>query len=48
MMRSVPDLPLIILMMIRVQRSDRADARRMDELSDEELAELNRQHLQRG
>ncbi|MDP5227295.1 MULTISPECIES: cytochrome c oxidase assembly protein [Arthrobacter] len=44
----VVDLPLIILMMVRFQRADRADARRIDELSDEELEELNRRHLHRG
>jgi len=44
----VVDLPLIVLMMIRFQRTDRADAQAIDDLSDEELAELNRRHLNRS
>lgn len=44
----VVDLPLIILMMMRFQRSDKADAQAIDDLSDEELAELNRRHLNRS
>lgn len=39
------DLPLIILMFIRFSRSDKREARGFDELSDEELDELNRRHL---
>ncbi|MCW3767227.1 MULTISPECIES: cytochrome c oxidase assembly protein [Paenarthrobacter] len=39
------DLPLIILMFIRFARSDRREARSFDELTDEELDALNREHL---
>ncbi|MFJ3957581.1 cytochrome c oxidase assembly protein [Arthrobacter sp. NPDC090010] len=44
----IVDLPLIILMMVRFHRTDREDARAIDELSDEELDELNRRHLNRS
>jgi putative membrane protein len=39
------DVPLIILMFVRFARSDRREARSYDELSDEELDALNREHL---
>lgn len=41
----VVDLPLIILMFVRFARSDKREARGFDELTDEQLDELNRQHL---
>jgi len=39
------DLPLIILMFIRFSRSDKREARGFDDLTDEQLEELNAQHL---
>ncbi|MEO5321049.1 cytochrome c oxidase assembly protein [Arthrobacter sp. CC3] len=39
------DVPLIILMFVRFARSDRREARTFDELTDEELEALNREHL---
>ncbi|MFJ4209986.1 cytochrome c oxidase assembly protein [Paenarthrobacter sp. NPDC089675] len=41
----VVDLPLIILMFVRFARSDKREARGFDQLTDEQLDELNRQHL---
>jgi putative membrane protein len=41
----VADVPILIVLGIRWARSDRREARGYDELSDEELAELTRQHL---
>ncbi|MFF2031713.1 cytochrome c oxidase assembly protein [Arthrobacter sp. NPDC058192] len=44
----IVDLPLIILMFIRFSRSDKREARGFDDLTDEELDELNAEHLRRG
>ncbi|MEW1808677.1 cytochrome c oxidase assembly protein [Pseudarthrobacter sp. NPDC080039] len=41
----VVDLPLIILMFIRFSRSDKREAKVFDELTDEQLDELNSQHM---
>lgn len=41
----VLDLPLIILMFIRFSRSDKREAGAFDELTDEQLDELQNQHL---
>ncbi|MEN8582408.1 cytochrome c oxidase assembly protein [Arthrobacter sp. KBS0703] len=41
----IVDLPLIILMFVRFARSDRREARTFDDLTDDELDALNRQHL---
>ncbi|MFC0455637.1 cytochrome c oxidase assembly protein [Arthrobacter liuii] len=41
------DLPLIILMFIRFSRSDKREAGAFDELTDEQLDELQNQHLRR-
>lgn len=41
----IVDLPLIILMFIRFSRSDKREARGFDDLTDEQLEELNAQHL---
>ncbi len=43
----VADVPVLIALFIRWQRSDRREARSVDALSDEEMAELTRAHLQR-
>ncbi|MBT2502742.1 cytochrome c oxidase assembly protein [Curtobacterium sp. ISL-83] len=43
----VADIPVLISLFIRWQRTDRREARVVDELSDEEMAELTRAHLQR-
>jgi putative membrane protein len=44
----IVDLPLIILMFMRFSRSDKREARGFDDLTDQELDELNEQHLRRG
>lgn len=41
----IADVPILVLLMVRWMRSDRREATRFDELSDEEIAELTRQHL---
>ena len=41
----IVDLPLIILMFVRFSRSDRHEARSFDDLTDDELDALNREHL---
>lgn len=41
------DVPVIILMFVRFSRSDRREARSFDELSDEEMDTLAREHLRR-
>ena len=41
----VLDLPLIILMFIRFSRSDKREAGAFDDLTDEQLDELQNQHL---
>lgn len=41
------DLPIIIVLLVRWARTDRSESRRFDELTDEQLEELNRQHLAR-
>jgi cytochrome c oxidase assembly factor CtaG len=44
----IVDLPLIILMFMRFARSDKREARGFDDLTDEELDQLNAEHLKRG
>ncbi len=41
------DLPIIVLLLVRWARSDRRESTRFDELTDEQLEELNREHLGR-
>jgi putative membrane protein len=41
----VSDVPVLILLFIRWSRIDRKEARQLDELSDEEMEELTREHL---
>ncbi|GAA4659987.1 cytochrome c oxidase assembly protein [Arthrobacter cryoconiti] len=41
----IVDLPLLILMFVRFSRSDKREARSFDGLSDDQLAELTREHL---
>lgn len=43
----VADVPVLIALFVRWQRSDRREARSVDALSDEEMEELTRAHLQR-
>jgi putative membrane protein len=43
----IADLPIIVLLLVRWARSDRRETKRFDELTDEQLEELNRQHLNR-
>lgn len=44
----IVDLPLIILMFMRFARSDKREARGFDDLTDQELAQLNAEHLKGG
>ena len=44
----IVDLPLIILMFMRFSRSDKREARSFDDLTDQELEDLNAEHLRRG
>jgi len=44
----IVDLPLIILMFMRFSKSDKREARSFDDLTDQELADLNAEHLRRG
>ncbi|GGI39945.1 hypothetical protein GCM10010988_26620 [Cnuibacter physcomitrellae] len=43
----VADIPILILLFVRWARLDRREARRVDDLDDEALEELTRQHLRR-
>ena len=44
----IVDLPLIILMFMRFARSDKREARGFDDLTDQQLDQLNAEHLGRG
>lgn len=44
----IVDLPLIILMFMRFSKSDKREARSFDDLTDQELEDLNAEHLRRG
>jgi cytochrome c oxidase assembly factor CtaG len=41
----VADVPVLVLLFVRWMRLDRREGKRLDDLSDEEMAELTRQHL---
>ena len=41
----IADLPVLIVLFIRWQRTDRREAKKLDELSDEEMEALTREHL---
>jgi cytochrome c oxidase assembly factor CtaG len=41
------DIPVLIMLFVRWQRTDKKEARAIDDLSDEEMAELTRAHLER-
>jgi putative membrane protein len=41
------DLPIIVLLLVRWARSDRKESKKFDDLTDEQLEELNREHLAR-
>jgi cytochrome c oxidase assembly factor CtaG len=41
----VADVPILIILILRWRRSDRGDAKALDQLSDEQMDELMRQHL---
>lgn len=43
----VADVPVLIALFIRWQRSDRREAREVDDLTDEQMDALTREHLQR-
>lgn len=43
----VADVPVLIALFVRWQRSDRREARALDDLTDEQVAALTREHLQR-
>lgn len=42
----IADIPILIVLFLRWMHLDRKESKRLDELSDEEMAELTRQHLQ--
>ena len=42
----VADVPVLVLLFVRWMRLDRREGTRLDSLSDDEMAELTRQHLQ--
>lgn len=44
----IVDLPLIILMFMRFARTDKREARGFDDLTDQQLDQLNAEHLRRG
>lgn len=44
----VADVPVLVLLFLRWMRLDRREGRRLDELSDEEMEELTRQHLRQS
>lgn len=44
----IADIPVLILLFIRWQRIDRKEARKLDDLSDEEMDALTREHLRTG
>jgi cytochrome c oxidase assembly factor CtaG len=41
----IADLPVLIVLFMRWQRTDRAEAKKLDELSDEEMEALTQAHL---
>jgi len=41
----VADVPILVILFVRWMRLDRREAKRIDDLTDEQLDELNRQHL---
>jgi len=43
----VADVPILVLLFVRWMRLDRREGKRMDDLTDEEVEELNRAHLER-
>ncbi|WP_349775015.1 cytochrome c oxidase assembly protein [Curtobacterium sp. MCPF17_050] len=43
----VADVPVLIALFVRWQRSDRREARAVDDLTDEQMAALTREHLRR-
>jgi putative membrane protein len=43
----IADIPVLIALFVRWQRSDRREARSVDDLTDEEVEALTREHLQR-
>ncbi|ODA89549.1 cytochrome C oxidase assembly protein [Leifsonia xyli subsp. xyli] len=42
----IADVPILVLLFVRWMRLDRREGRRLDELTDEEMAELTRVHLE--
>ena len=43
----VADVPVLVLLFVRWMRLDRREGKRLDDLSDEEMAERTRDHLSR-
>ncbi len=41
----IADIPVLIILFIRWSRSDRREAKKLDELTDEQMEELTREHL---
>lgn len=44
----IADLPVLIVLFVRWSRTDRAEAKQLDELSDEEMDALTQEHLRQG
>ncbi|WP_233265601.1 cytochrome c oxidase assembly protein [Leifsonia sp. AG29] len=44
----VADVPVLVLLFVRWMRLDRREGKQLDELTDEQMEELTRQHLSRG
>lgn len=44
----IADIPILILLFVRWSKHDRAESSKADELSDDELEALTREHLRRG
>lgn len=44
----IADLPVLIVLFMRWQHTDRAEAKKLDELSDEEMEALTREHLRQN
>ncbi|WP_419819380.1 cytochrome c oxidase assembly protein [Glaciibacter flavus] len=43
----IADIPVLIILFVRWMRTDRREAKKMDELSDEEMERLTQEHLRR-
>jgi cytochrome c oxidase assembly factor CtaG len=44
----IADIPVLIILFIRWMHTDKGEAKKMDDLTDEEMDELTQEHLRRG